>query len=398
MAHEVRAWLAAATLWAGVVGGAAAQPIPAPQPPCPVNGAAVLPPVPDADPWDLMAPVSDPHMAPHADVPYEDRNGELLAGDPFLDSNRSGPPGFFASVETTFLHPSFNNRLAGPLTLPGVGQLVVSVPTATLPWTVAPEFRIGYRLPQGFGAFALTYRFLFDQGTSATPGIVTTGAADQRALLGFTTVVPPFLPTGPGSLTSRLNVHVIGLDYVTKEFALGPHWDMRWSVGAWIVDNYFDSRVQGTMLEERVSSQYTGAGPHVGLELWRWLSPQAGHGLGVYGRSEAALVYGRVVQNFEANTIAGGVPVAGAANILTGDPLAVPGNGSSEFSPIMRLQTGLTWSPDWACQRLRFTTGYEFEGWWWFARLPGPVGNSFRLGSGSTLTTNGVFLRAEWKY
>src|SRR5207302_1469907 len=151
-------------------------------------------PTADIDPWDLLAPISDPRLAPPGEGHFEDDNGDILAGDPFLDPSRFPAPGFFAGVQASILSPTLNNRLAGPVTLPGLGGLIVSVPTATLPWTVSPEFRVGYRFSQGFGSVALTYRFLMDQGTSNTPGAVSTGDATVRALLGLAGPVPPLLP------------------------------------------------------------------------------------------------------------------------------------------------------------------------------------------------------------
>ena len=38
-----------------------------------------------------------------------------------------------------------------------------AVPTASLPWTVAPSFAIGYRLPGSAGEFSLGYRFFVDE-------------------------------------------------------------------------------------------------------------------------------------------------------------------------------------------------------------------------------------------
>jgi hypothetical protein len=394
MGRQVRAWLAGAVLWAGLASVGSAQPTAAPSAAAPCAASPVAAP----DPWQLMAPVSDADLAPPPDAACEDNNGTLLHGDPFLDPSRHPAPGFFASAEANILVPSFNNRLQGPVTVPGLGSMMVIVPTATLPWTVSPEFRIGYRLPQGFGSFALTYRFLFDQGTSGTPGVVSTGQPNIVALLGLTPPAPT-LPTGPGGITSRLNVNIIGIDYQTEEYSLGPNWDIRFTAGAWIVTNYFDSRIAGTLLEERVSSNEVGAGPHVGLELWRWLSGQPGHGLALYGKTEGAITFGRVQQNFEANVLGpGGVPIVGGANKLTSDPFAVPGNGGNQYAPILRTQFGVTWAPGWANDRLRCSGGYDFQGWWWVGRLPGPTGNSNTLGSGSTMITNGVFLRAEWKY
>ncbi|OAI40159.1 hypothetical protein AYO40_05115 [Planctomycetaceae bacterium SCGC AG-212-D15] len=399
MTQELRAWLAAAALLGAVGGAASAQPTLAVRAPHAIPDECVeADPAPIApDPWEVLAPVGDPRNAPPPDASFEDHNGPLLVGDPFLDPGRFSGAGLFGAVQTTILSPFYTNKLTGPVTIPGVGAVIVRVPTADFAWTVAPEFSLGYRFGEGAGELVLTYRFLIDEGTTGSPSALSTGDALTRGLLGLPAGVPPFLPVGPGSTHSRLNVHVAGIDYRSREYGLGPKWDLRWLAGVWFVSNYFDSQVHGTLLDERVSSYQFAVGPHVGLELWRWLSPQPGRGLALYGKAETAFATGRTQQNFEASVLAGGVPVAGGAAQLTGDPLGVPGNNGSQWVPIVRVQFGVNWAPDWGHDRLRFTGGYEFEGWWSVGRLPS-AGASVGLGSEGTLTNNGILWRAEWKY
>jgi hypothetical protein len=320
----------------------------------------------------MLAPALDPATAPPPEACCEDRNGRMLVGDPFLDPGRFPAPGLNAAVQIGILSPFYKNKIVGPVTVPGVGTSSISVPTATLPWTVSPEFKLGYTLPQGFGSFVLTYRFLVDEGSAILP-VINLGTA--------------------APVHSRLNVNVVDIDYQSREYGLGPRCDMRWTIGARIADNYFDSQAVTATVQERISNNHFAAGPHFGLELWRWLAQEPGYGLALYGKTEAAFTYGRVNQNFE-QTVMG----VGGANHLTVDPLANPGNAGSQWMPIMRVQAGLTWSPAWRKHNWRFSGGYEFEGWWWVGRLPGPQGAQESTGSEATLTTNGVFLRAEWKY
>jgi hypothetical protein len=355
-----RLLLFAAALWGGMLGRAAAQEA-VPEP---------------ANPWDLIAPTVDISTAPPPAAASEDRNDDLLVGDPFLDPPHFPPTAWFSELEIGIISPFYKNHLNANVFVPGVGTQFVAVPNATFPWTASPRFTVGYRFTQGGGEILATYRGIFDQ------------ASDTQ----FNFTVP-----GLAGVTSRLNINVIDLDYRSREYSLGPQWDLRWIAGARIITQYFDTREQGVTEERRISSNEYSAGPHIGLELWRWLGTP-GHGLALYGKSDASFTFGRVSQNFEDVFLANGVPITGGSLKLTGDPLAVPGNAGPQYLPIFRVQVGATWVPVWGHERWRFTGGYEFEGWWWVGRLPGPEGANVSTGSTATLTTNGISLRAEWKY
>jgi hypothetical protein len=354
-----RMLLFAAAFWGCMLGRAAAQ------------HAAPAP----ANPWDLLAPTVDIAAAPPPAADNEDRNGDLLVGDPFLDPPNFPAPGLFSELEVGILSPHYKNEFNANVFVPGVGTQFVAVPTATLPWTASPRFAVGYRFSQGGGEVVATYRSLVDEGSSNTLNFPVAGLA---------------------GLESRLNINVIDLDYRSREYSLGPQWDLRWIIGARIITQYFDSRALGEFEEKRVSANEYAAGPHFGMELWRWLGTHSG--LSLYGKTDAAFTFGRVSQNFEDVFFANGVPVTGGSIKLNVDPLANPGNAGSEWLPIFRVQAGLSWVPQFGQRQWRFTGGYEFEGWWWVARLPGPQGSSASTGSEGTLTTNGIFLRAEWKY
>src|SRR5262249_89927 len=135
MAHEVRAWLGAAALVAGLVSGAGAQPPPPPPPTavtsCPGTCVTPVEQLHSPDPRDMLAPALDPAMAPPPEACCEDRNGRLLVGDPFLDPGRFPAPGLNAAAQISILSPFYKNKIVGPVTVPGVGTSSISVPTAT---------------------------------------------------------------------------------------------------------------------------------------------------------------------------------------------------------------------------------------------------------------------------
>src|SRR5438874_2062419 len=80
-------------------------------------------------------------------------------------------------------------------------------------WTGAPKLTLGYRLPESLGEFSLAYRFLGSEGRALLPGFDFDGSA--------------------APLLSRLDTHVVDLDYATRDFVLGStHWDVKGTVGA----------------------------------------------------------------------------------------------------------------------------------------------------------------------
>ena len=150
--------------------------------------------------------------------------------------------------------PHVKNQLTNA-SLRGGAPDVVSLPSAPLDWTVAPRFEMGRTLPSGFGAVAVSYRFLPTRGPARTTGF-----------------------DGPAVLKSRLDLNIADLDYISREFSLWPNWDMTWRLGgrtAWI---YFDSRADESfaaaaagsgVFEQRTSDSFVGFGPHTGVEVAR---------------------------------------------------------------------------------------------------------------------------------
>src|SRR5205823_2227184 len=135
-------------------------------------------------------------------TPYRDSNGPLLHGDPLLDRPFTQPSGWFAGLELNLVGPHIKNRLAAPVTVEGFLPDLVHLPTAELDWAGSPRFEVGYRFGQGCGELLVSYRFL---------------ATDGRATLA------DFDFFGGGFLKSRLDLHVIDLDYASEEFPIFAH-------------------------------------------------------------------------------------------------------------------------------------------------------------------------------
>jgi hypothetical protein len=290
------------------------------------------------------------HVPPPACAPYEDCNGPLLQGDPLLDPSHSPPPGWYAAVEFGIVGPHIKNRLTAGVPLGTVTEQV-QLPTADLDWTVAPRFEVGYRFAQGFGDLLVSYRTLRSEG--------------RDTLVNF--------DLGDGLLRSRLDVNVIDLDYASREFSLGPCWDMKWKAGVRLANIFFDSRADGLILAERTSNHFFGAGPHAGLDLWRFIGTK---GLAVFGRLEGAVAIGDIDQGFEEVVLtSNGTVLGGAANVH-----------GVQAVPVLGVEAGVGWCPSGPGHWLRLAAGYQFERWWYV----GTAGDS-----SAELTVQGVFLRAE---
>jgi hypothetical protein len=321
--------------------------------------AAVANPVPYAWPSATMATpyptLSLPRgCAPSGCTANEDNNGQLLHGDPLLDSNNwvTGT-GWFGAVEVDPVGPAVKNRLnsivpVGPAAFPATVQL----PGASLNWTAMPHVELGYRLGQAAGDLVIGYRgLMYVPGTSTVAGFDAAGA------------------TAP--LTSHLSMNVIDLDYASRENSLGPLWDMKWRTGVRIATVFFDSTASTPLLTQRESNNFVGAGLHFGLSLKRRL---ADTGLSLIGQIDGGAVLGQVHQRYSA--------------ILPGVGSGESFASANEPAPTLEVRLGLEWSPE-ELPNFHISTGYMFERWW-------TVGETF--GTYGEVTIQGVFIRGEWRF
>jgi hypothetical protein len=270
-----------------------------------------------------------------------------------LDRPPAPLPGWFAAVELNLVGPHIKNRLRSAVTVNGFAPDVVHLPTAELDWTGSPRIEVGYRWPEDVGEFSVSYRFLVSEGRDADFSLIDPDDA---------------------FLKSRLNVNVIDLDYGSHEFGLA-RWDMKWRAGARIATAFFDSRAGSFFFEQRTSNNFVGAGPHVGMDLWRSFDLA---GLAFFGRVEGAAVIGQVSQGFEEVAVLERGLVGGARTIH--DTQAVP---------VLSFQVGLSWTPYWRGPWRRYSLGYEFERWWYIGDV---------RDSRAELTTQGVFFRGEFGF
>jgi hypothetical protein len=232
------------------------------------------------------------------------------------------------------------------------GTDTIQLPSADLGWTVAPHFELGYRIPGGLGELVASYHFVEADGSGSIANFDAAG--------------------NPAALRSRLDLNDFGFDYASREFplAMGPGWDMKWLIGVRVSEVYFDSTAVAPGLAQHFSNHFDGAGPHIGVELWRHLGTS---GLSLYGRTDVTFLFGSVHQTFSETFPAGG----GASEV-----------SRNQGVPVLTFQGGLGWTPP-GIDGLRFAAGYEWERWYHVA---------FDGDSRGEVWIQGVFLRAEWHY
>lgn len=306
-------------------------------------------------PGSLYAPAAPTYTCEPLPNPYFDCDRRL---DPCMLPQ----PGWVADVEVDLALPHVSNGIHDTVTLGGVTSRVV-LGSAKLDWTASPRVELGYRLPDGFGEFAIAYRFLGSNGTG--------------------TVTGPFAaPDGPATLTSRLSMNVADLDYASNELSICTWW-MKWHFGLRGADVFFDSRADedpavaaggSGVFERRMTSNFWGLGPHASLDLERRIGDS---GVTVVGRMDGAILLGELEQGFFEVSTTPGV----SAQTIRSNPDAVP---------TLNWSLGLAWRPP-SCQALRVFVGYQGEGWW-------SVGHFAGSGSDASLSTEGVLLRADFNY
>jgi hypothetical protein len=292
--------------------------------------------------------------------------------DPLLDRPYAAPPGWYTNVETNFLFVHLRNQLGAPVpnSLTGTSDFVKFAGNPIDP-TISPRFEIGYRFPGNWGGVQLGYRFLTSQGSD----VMTTGPEDDIQ--------------ASAQQKGILEYNLIDVTYVSREFALGPYWDLRWGVGARALFLYFNSGLQflnpgsnvGAILAQNESNSLSGFGVWGFIDLERKM-PIAG--LALFGRFEATDLEAQVRQGFS-ETVAGG----------SGAPLTF--SARYDFSvgvPILREVAGVSYTvPQWNYSR--FLLGVQWETYFQIGRDNLTSGI---ISSRGQLDLYGLFFRAEFNF
>ncbi len=170
---------------------------------------------------------------------------------------------------------------------------------------------------------------------------------------------------------------------------LGPGFGMKWRIGLRTADAIFNSRADEPLaealppgsgfFERSISNHFWGIGPHAAVELGRRWND---YGLGVVGRLDGGLLFGRVTQEFsQLSTTPGGNEAYSFNNL--------------QQVPMLGGFLGLDWCPA-SCPKFDFQLGYTAEYWWNVGRLSDP--NLYNSQSAGEFGTSGVEFRMQYNY
>jgi hypothetical protein len=314
--------------------------------------APALLPTPTAMPTATPTARPAPYVLPPVDQPPE---VEPIIR-PFLDDAPVGPPGLFAAVDLFVIRPHVFTHFSGSPNATDTVTLMTAGPWDT---TVSPEFKLGYRLPEQLGEFAVDYRFQTDARTRV-----------------------PSDNLGGLSEHDRLGMNLFNVDWgKDNPFSLGPGWDLRVNIGVRVAEIYFQTEREfgpagnaAGQLSERVTSNFVGVGPEGGMELSREVFLP---GLAIFGRVSGAYQFGNIHQTFAETTVGPGSAAAGVNNQV--------------WVPQLTLQAGLSYEPP-GWNHTRFQLGYVWEEFWHFVR------SDFADANRGDILNRGFVFRAEWNF
>jgi Legionella pneumophila major outer membrane protein precursor len=320
---------------------------------------------------DLPRPLDAPRtllLPPPAAPTAEGANlpGPYFDNNPLYNDPKLPPAGWYTAAEVDGVIPHIKDSLTGLVPFGNLGVAQVSLPNAPLDFTAAPKITLGYRLPSGFGEFALSWKGFSTQGSDIAAG-----------------------PDGPAALTSRLDVNQIDLDYLSREYSLWPNWEMTWNVGLRVSTVYYDSTMQesfaeaaagSALFQQHASNSYWGVGPNAGLSLERHIG---GTYLSFLTKVDATNLIGRVSQHFNATSTFADA----SGNLIAADSRY----NATASVPVVNFQAGINWTPPQIPYSSVFV-GYVYEYWWDLGR------DSNNPGSIGEMSNQGIVLRTEFHF
>jgi hypothetical protein len=270
-------------------------------------------------------------------------------------------------VEVEILRPFLKDRVQNDAPLPISGS-ILQLPAANLNWTAAPWFEAGYRLPESWGYLAASFRFLDSEGS---------------AILPYANLLT--------AVHTRLGLDMGDLDYGATQYQWAPRWIWDWRVGLRAADVFFDTRAVNGLANQQTTNFFRGLGPHGRLDLYRYLDSVPG--LALFGRSDGAVLLGRISQKIRNTALnPNGTPAFYESYEQNG----------AQAVPVLIVQAGLSYTPPGWCN-WQFAGGYFFEHWWYVGQLGlDSTSTSFVGGPFSTtrgeVGSQGVFLRARYDF
>jgi hypothetical protein len=305
--------------------------------------------------------------APPPGPPPFDLEQPYFQLDPILDPPQWAQPGWFCDVQVAVVKPYPANEMQQTV-VTGVGtSVLVHLGAAALDWTAAPRFEVGYRLPSGFGEFAVADTCLTSNGGESFSG-----------------------PDGLAKRTSALQFNYTDFDYLSREYTPWECCEMKWRAGLRVAESFTTTTVSQPFAQAATgsgvfaaqqSNATLGVGPHFALELERRLARPE---FSVIGKLDLADTYTTIRQRYSATTT-----TLTPAGLDSGVTI----NDFQNQVIVLSVQLGLAWQPP-AYPGSRFFLGYLEETWWnVMANEQQPT--NFSQGQ---FYYQGLFLRASWNY
>jgi hypothetical protein len=287
--------------------------------------------------------------------------------DPLLDPPSFPQPGFVAGVELQALVPHVHHDVVNTATVGMNMPGSFAVPVSGFDWTVSPRLEIGYRLPSGFGEFAINYQYLRTNGSGTAP----------------------YGPDGPGApVSDKFEFNLSDFDYASREFTPWKYWGFKWRVGfrqlhmfyTTTLDQPFAVAAAGSgVVQERGFNAYHGYGAHVGVELDRDLSQHL-PGLSLVSKLDVGGTFGFIRQSVSQTMLNG--------TFAQGDFRA------DQAVPSVLGQLGLNYKPT---RRLDLFLGGTYGYWWSVGKFNNvALTSSGKPHASGDFSLTGITLRATW--
>jgi hypothetical protein len=367
--------LAAALVVAGTAPGSAQElpvpllPVPPMVPPRPPGSGPASTllenwPNPPDEPPSLFRQAPAP--TPYACAPLP---GRYFERDPLLDPPQFPQPGCVVAVELQALVPHIFHDIVNTGTVGANAPGSVVVPVPGFDWTASPRIELGYRLPSGFGEFAINYQYIRTNGSGSTP----------------------FGPDGPANLRGTFEFNLSDFDYVSRQFTPWQYWGMKWRFGFRQLHMFYRSTLTqpfgaaaagSGVLQEQGFNAYHGYGAHVGVELDRDLS-RCLPGLSFVGKLDVANTFGFIRQSVS-QTLVDGTFTTGVFR-------------ADQASPSLLGQAGLNYHPPGS--RLDFYAGALYGYWWNLGKFNNVALNApGKPTAKGDLSLTGFTFRVAWNY
>ena len=303
--------------------------------------------------------------------------------------------GFFAGADLLLIRPHFSEAVA----FAQGSQTATSYQAEGRPLSFDYEGSLrvftGYRFGDGCGELKFTYWHA--DGSVSVDGTVGPGQfiADPFGnVVGTVMVIDPRdnrygTPAVGGDLIQTradVQANVYDLDFVRPMKLRDPDWELRYVFGARIadIDQYYESLITlggSTLTRGDFFADFTGVGPHLGIESRRYVGSSRRFSL--FANGFGTLLVGE----YDVGSTNAVAPLGFQAGQRITTTKTIPVL-ESELGASLRLLDSLT-----------FTAGWTFQAWFDLGTSGGNFGGFFAgADDANIMSFDGLFLKADWQF